>query len=89
VTEVGVGSNPIVHPKIMKPRKNALAICGRKKLGLITSDSPELLHFDNEDRECWTGIHLTGDVGSFWCSSNPEVVGYLDELVLSHLVTDS
>ena len=69
----------------MTPRKNALALCGHGSLGLITSDEPEVLYFSGEDREriCWTGIHLTDKTrkpGSFWCSSNPKVIGYLEDI---------
>lgn len=68
----------------MQPRKNAIAICGKGALGLITSEKREVLRFSDGERACWTGIHLTDKVrksGSYWCSSNPTVVGYLDELL--------
>jgi hypothetical protein len=69
----------------MEPRKNAIAICGRGGLGLITEDTPKLIHFENGDkRVCWVGIYLTEKPGSFWCSSEPTVVGHLDDIVFSN-----
>ncbi len=71
----------------MEPRKWAIAICGKGGLGLITSDKPSLIDFGKDfgakdERLCWTGIYLSDHLrkpGSFWCSSNPQVLGYLDD----------
>ncbi len=76
----------------MEPRKNAIAVCGKGALGLITSDEPEMLTFtDGTSRLCWIGIHLTDKVrkpGSYWCSANPEVVGYLEDALLKQIFSD-
>jgi hypothetical protein len=76
----------------MKPRKYAIAICGKGAIGLITSDEQKLVHFsDGTSRMCWTGIHLTDKIrkfGSYWCSSKPEVIGYLDEMIPDHWLID-
>lgn len=73
----------------MEPRKYAIAICGIGGLGLITSPKPELIDFGKDfgakdERLCWTGIYLSDGkrkAGSFWCSSKPDVIGYLDDIV--------
>jgi hypothetical protein len=73
----------------MKPRKNAIAICGRGALGLITSTTTVPLEWKDPQgnsyvRDHWTGIHLTNKIkpiGSPWCSTSPTVIGYLDEML--------
>ena len=69
----------------MEPRKYAIAVCGKGGLGLILHDKPELLTFSDGQRLCWTGIYLTDHTrkaGSYWCSSKPQVLGYLDDLTV-------
>ena len=80
-------SNLLCRPKFMQPRKWAIALCQKGGLGLITSSEPVLLTFaklegGTEERLCWTGIYLSDHIrkpGQYWCSSNPQVLGYLDD----------
>lgn len=67
----------------MEPKAGAIAFCSHGWLGLITSETPELVHYpDGNTGEAWTGIHLTEGkfpVGYPWSARNPKVVGYIED----------
>lgn len=66
------------------PRKHALALCSKGRLGVITSEGPEPVEYpDGTKGTAWTGYHLPD--GRPWSSRNPQVVGYLDDLASKHL----
>jgi hypothetical protein len=66
----------------MEPCKGAIAKCGLGKFGLITSDVPEDVTYDDgKVGKAWTGIYLEGNVGAFWCSRHPEVVGLIEDFL--------
>lgn len=72
----------------MTPKKYDIALCGKGGIGLITSSQPQLIDFGKDfgvkdERLVWTGIYLTDHLrkpGSFWCSSNPQILGNLKDL---------
>ena len=63
--------------------KGTIAICSRGILGLITSDGVEEVTYpDGTKGMAFTGIKLSGpDVGQPWCSRQPKVVAYVEELL--------
>jgi hypothetical protein len=71
----------------MHPRVGAIAYCRNGCLGLITGK--QALPWPNEPNEWWVGIHLGKSkpgrysklLGTPWQSKNPEVVGYIEELI--------
>ena len=64
----------------MKAALGAIAYCSNNKLGLITSTTKvEVTYPDDTTDEAWTGIHLTGKMGTPWSSRNPLVVGKIDK----------
>ena len=56
--------------------KGAIAICSRGRKGLITSDGPvEVTYEDGSKGMAWTGVHLGPAVlGQPWSSRNPTVL---------------
>lgn len=48
----------------MEPRRGAIALCSLGRLGLITCDEPQEIHYqDGNVGMAWTGIQLTeGDI---------------------------
>jgi hypothetical protein len=81
----------------LEPKKYAVAFCRIGLLGLITSDSPKLITYnDGHSRMAWTGIQLRHDTatlpsgkrvtvkpGDSWSSQTPRVIGYLDDFYMS------
>lgn len=70
--------------------RGTLALCGLGTLGLITSDSPEMIKYpDGNEGMAWLGIHLTdaiAPVGSPWSSRDPvEIIHVSDLLALKDL----
>jgi hypothetical protein len=75
----------------MFPCKGAIAFCSVGRLGLITSDEPEVFtFFDGTTDKVWKGIQLTEGMGGknkdypqkpgdLWCSRNPIVVGHIKD----------
>jgi len=68
----------------MPCRKGAIAICSLGAIGLVTSDKPETVTYnDGNTGEAWLGVHLTdkvASVGSPWSSRTPKVIGYAEQL---------
>lgn len=76
----------------MTPRKGAIAYCSIGLLGVINSEEPkEITYEDGNTGVAWTGQQLTNafsenhpngphrkTVGGPWSSRTPEVIGYVD-----------
>lgn len=64
------------------PGYGALALCGRGRLGLITSVTPTVRRQDESGRviRTWKGVHLDKSYrGKSWQSRSPQVLGYADD----------
>lgn len=45
----------------LEPKRGAIALCSMGSLGLILSDKPEKITYDDgKTAEAWTGVYLTG-----------------------------
>lgn len=64
--------------------QGALAVCSQGILGLITSDGlQDVTYPDGTKGLAYTGIKLSGlNVGEPWCSREPTVVAWVDELLI-------
>lgn len=81
----------------MEIRRGAVAKCSVGRIGLITSDQPEkMVFFNGDEAMVWKGVQLTNGlggknkdypqkVGDFWCSKNPEVLFYIEDMLNTHL----
>jgi hypothetical protein len=86
--DVAHAAKAVEQPKcpLFFPRPGAIAYCQNGYLGLITEKQDPT--WQNNLTEAWVGIHLGKNrsghgkiFGAFWHSRNPEVVGYIDELI--------
>jgi hypothetical protein len=73
----------------MEPKRGCIALCSKGAKGLITSEEPELIRFQNGvEQFVWKGIYIEDidghKIGDQWYSQDPNII---DDRILEGLRT--